>query len=132
MLNQKGIKLSTNIPNDLYINADKQMIQTAFRNILTNAAKYTENGKIAINSKTNNNKVEIEIRDTGVGIPKDKLDNLFEIVKLKSTLGTKGEQGTGLGLIICKEFIKVNKGTINVKSEKGKGTCFIVTLPGIN
>ena len=77
----------------------------------------------------NGNMVEISISDSGVGIPAEKLSTLFEVQKSKSTSGTKGEQGTGLGLIICKEFVTKNKGVIYAESEINKGTTFTFTLP---
>ena len=80
-------------------------------------------------SEYNDGFVKILIRDTGVGIPEDKLSCLFTIEESFNTKGTRGEEGTGLGLIICKEFVWKNGGDIYAESEDGKGTTFIVTLP---
>jgi signal transduction histidine kinase len=126
---QKNISVRLGIPNDLHCYADSQMIRTVIRNILTNAVKFTENGTITIGSEIEGNMVKVLINDTGIGMTEDKLNNLFEVAQSKSTQGTRGEQGTGLGLIICKEFITKNYGEISAKSEVGKGTTFVFTLP---
>jgi len=108
------------------------MITTVIRNLISNAIKFTESkGKIEIACNGDENFVEITISDNGIGINKDNLDNLFRIDSYYSTSGTLGESGTGLGLIICKEFIEKNKGTIKVESEEGKGSAFTFTLPAV-
>ncbi|MEA3505814.1 MAG: ATP-binding protein, partial [Bacteroidota bacterium] len=114
--------------------ADKNMIATVFRNLISNAIKFTsKNGTIIIASKkqTDSNFLEISVTDTGVGIPQDKIDDLFRIDKNTSTQGTENEKGTGLGLILCKEFVKKNSGKIWVESEVDIGSKFIFTLPVI-
>jgi len=109
--------------------ADKNMVATVIRNLITNAIKFSENGTIIIECKQNDSKVIVKIKDAGVGIDPDKLKDLFNITSSKSTHGTKGESGTGLGLILCKEFIEKNNGTIVAKIEIGKGSTFYFTLP---
>lgn len=110
--------------------ADKNMIQTVIRNILANAIKFTpEKGKITIRTSQKNNFLQISISDTGIGIPKENLRQLFDLKKSISTEGTNREKGTGLGLIISKEFISANDGTIEVESEVNKGSNFIISLP---
>jgi ligand-binding sensor domain-containing protein/signal transduction histidine kinase len=128
-INNKNLKIEKDIPPDLKIYADKNMINTVVRNLLTNAIKFTENGCIKINGLKAENFVTFSITDTGTGIQESKLEKIFEIDNSKSTEGTKGESGTGLGLIICREFVEKNGGSIYVTSKEGKGSSFSVTLP---
>ncbi len=117
--------------NDI-IFADRNMIATIFRNLISNAIKFTnKSGTIVISSEKqqNSNFVEISVADTGVGIPKDTIKGLFRIDKNTSTQGTEDETGTGLGLILCKEFIEKHGGEIWVESEVGKGSVFKFTIP---
>ena len=112
--------------------SDRNMIATVFRNLISNAIKYThKNGSIVISSKIQqeNNFIEISVMDTGVGIPKDKIDDLFRLDKDMLSKGTENESGTGLGLVLCKEFVEKHGGKIWVKSEVNKGSNFIFTLP---
>ncbi len=125
---EKGIKFTHNIPGDLTIHADKNMIYTVIRNLVTNAIKFTELGEITIKAEQDNTHTKISVIDTGIGIRKEVIDKIFEIDKSKSTDGTRGESGTGLGLIICKEFVEQNGGTIGVESEFGKGSTFYFTV----
>lgn len=110
---------------------DYEMIKTVFRNLISNAIKYTsENGFIIIIAKELERQIEITIKDTGTGMNKSVSQNLFKIdVKHFSTDGTNGEKGTGLGLILCKEFIDRHGGEIWVESEEGKGSEFKFTIP---
>lgn len=132
--NKKNIQLLETVSENNMIFADKNMIATVFRNLISNAIKFTsKNGTIIIASKkqTDSNFLEISVTDTGVGIPQDKIDDLFRIDKNTSTQGTENEKGTGLGLILCKEFVKKNSGKIWVESEVDIGSKFIFTLPVI-
>ncbi len=127
---KKNIDVSVDIPEHLQVFADINMITAVIRNLLSNAIKFThEKGSIKIGAKDTGKSVEIAITDTGVGIIKKDIDKLFRIDANISTPGTANEKGTGLGLIICKEFIALNNGDIRVESEIGKGSRFIVTLP---
>ncbi|MBN2214658.1 MAG: hypothetical protein JW723_10475 [Bacteroidales bacterium] len=128
-IKDKNLKIIRDYASGTRIIADKNMINTVVRNLLTNAIKFTENGDIKIKVNKTNHSVTFMIEDTGMGIPKSRLNGLFEIDNSKSTEGTKGESGTGLGLIICKEFIEKNGGSISVKSSKNKGSSFAFTLP---
>lgn len=111
---------------------DGYMLNTVLRNLLANAVKFTpRNGKIEIHSHTEGTEVEISVKDTGVGIGAAELDKLFRIDVHHTTRGTAGESGTGLGLILCKEFVEKNNGTIEVKSELGKGSEFYIRLPAV-
>jgi signal transduction histidine kinase len=100
------------------------------RNLISNAIKFTnEEGIITIFVDQWKDHVELGISDTGVGMSKDNLEKIFDISSKHSTLGTNKEKGTGLGLILCKEFVERNQGTISVESEIDIGTTFKFTLP---
>lgn len=126
---QKKIFIQNNIKENTMVYGDKYMLETVFRNILNNAIKYTQNGTITFDASINNKSIICLITDTGIGMSPEQLKSLFVINKDKSTLGTTGEKGTGLGLIICHEFIKYHKGNITVSSAPGKGTTFNISLP---
>lgn len=129
----KSIKIKTEIPYDIHAEIDKDMFKTIIRNLLINAIKFTpEKGEVllAINIKPDDEDyVEIKVKDNGIGIPEDIKDTLFQMGDTKSTLGTFNEPGTGLGLNICHDFIKIHGGNIWVESEIGKGSTFYFTLP---
>ena len=128
----KNIGLIDNTEADQLVCADKNMLSTVLQNLITNAIKFTlKNGSVTISSKKSKQEdfIELSISDTGVGIPIDRIDDLFLIDKSVSTLGTEKEQGTGLGLILCKEFVEKLGGEIWTESEVGKGSQFIFTLP---
>lgn len=100
------------------------------RNLLGNAIKFTpNNGKITISVSKKVDHVEISVKDTGVGINIDKIKDLFRVDKRVSTIGTDNEKGTGLGLVLCKELINKNGGTISVESVENNGSRFYFTLP---
>ncbi len=132
---RKYITIKNKITHNLFVSADKDMVLTVFRNLISNAIKFTnQGGEITITAnkskdKTNNNIIEITITDTGVGITKDVQKKLFKISENYSSKGTDNETGTGLGLILCKEFISKHNGNITIESEIGKGSKFIFTLP---
>lgn len=128
--NSKNICIINNVQPEVLISIDKNTALTFIRNIVNNAIKFTHNGgEITIDSYVNEDNIKLLITDTGVGMSSEVIDNLFKINKNSSTKGTNNEKGTGLGLILCKEFIERNGGTIMVNSEVGKGSEFIVTLP---
>jgi signal transduction histidine kinase len=106
------------------------MIDLVIRNLLSNAIKFTPSGgKISISAEDNDKLLVISISDTGVGIDPVDMSRLFQFEELHTTTGTAGEPGTGLGLIICQEFIKKHGGEISIKSEPDKGSTFTFTLP---
>ncbi len=110
--------------------ADRNMMSVVIRNLLSNAIKFTnEKGKIDISSQMNEKNCNVCIKDNGTGIPKEDLDKIFKIESNYSRKGTKKEKGSGLGLIIVKEFMKKNSGSISVVSEINKGSEFCITLP---
>lgn len=127
---KKQIMLQNESMPNTKVYADKNMILTVLRNIMSNAIKYTEeNGSITIETQDLGNMLEISIQDTGVGIKEENIDKLFRIDMNYTTKGTAEESGTGLGLILCKEFVEKNHGAILVESTYGEGSKFIIRLP---
>jgi two-component system, sensor histidine kinase and response regulator len=127
---QKSINIVNTLPPGIQVQADKEMISTVLRNLISNAIKFTQpNGKITISAKVQQNQFVVSISDTGVGISKERIDKLFNISDGYSTPGTQNEKGTGLGLILCKEFITKNNGEIWVESKAGIGTTLYFSLP---
>jgi signal transduction histidine kinase len=128
--NQKKIIIFNSIGPDLQVVADIQMLKSILRNLLSNAVKFTNSGgEITISASEKQNFVEIQVEDNGIGISAENVKALFNTGVLFSTHGTHKEPGTGLGLIICKEFIETHGGSIHVESEPGKGSRFKFTLP---
>jgi len=126
---KKSIELQFPDQSNLRVFADKNTIQTVLRNLITNAIKFSEPGKkVELKIEEKNDEVVFQIIDTGIGIKEKELKNLFKIEKLHSRQGTSGETGTGLGLILCKEFLALNNGKIWVESEFGKGSTFSFSL----
>ncbi|MCF8356026.1 MAG: PAS domain S-box protein [Melioribacteraceae bacterium] len=126
----KGIKLTSLINSDIHVKADINMLRTITRNLISNAIKFTNiGGKIIVKSKLLENFVELTVEDNGVGIKEENLQKLFSIDKSITTRGTAKEEGTGLGLLLCKEMIEKLGGDIRVESEVGKGSSFIYTIP---
>lgn len=127
----KGIEITTDISDDLTVFADSNLLQTIIRNLTYNAIKYTnKGGRVNISAKnTDYKRVEISVQDTGIGMDKIILDNLFQVDMQTSRKGTEGEPCTGLGLVLCKEFVEKHSGEIWVKSEVGKGSTFSFTIP---
>lgn len=116
--------------NKLFVNADKNMILTTVRNLISNAVKFTNRGgNIEVITNSEDHKVIFSVRDNGIGINKKDQKKLFRIDSDFKINGTENETGTGLGLILCKEFITKNGGEITVQSEEGKGSIFTFTLP---
>jgi|GEM_PF-804212 len=126
----KSIKLTNNIPNIVNIKADSQMLDVVLRNLISNAVKFTpERGEVIISSKTNNGYEEICVADNGIGIPEEMIVSLFEIDSKSSRIGTAGEPSTGLGLMLCKEYIEKHGGKIWVENNLDKGSSFFFTIP---
>ena len=128
---EKGINLRNRIPQDMDVYVDKKMSNTIFRNLVSNALKFSEKGGLVEISarELDDEWVEVSIKDEGVGIPLERIPALFREDVFSSTLGTRGEQGTGLGLLLCKEFVKRHGGRITIESGEGQGTTVIFTLP---
>jgi signal transduction histidine kinase len=127
---QKNIRLQNEINGKTMVTVDKNMLHTVFRNLISNAIKFTpDEGVVTICSQETDNFIETRVSDTGVGIAEKDIEKLFRIDTHFSRSGTKDEQGTGLGLILCKEFLIKNGGNIWAESQEGKGSSFIFTLP---
>ena len=125
---QKNIKLNHNIKRGVFVYADSKMADLIFRNLISNAVKFTQNGDIHISSREIDGFVEITICDTGTGISEENMKKLFTL-GIFSQHGTAGEKGTGLGLVLCKELIEKNNGKINIESQPGKGTKVCFSIP---
>jgi PAS domain S-box-containing protein len=128
---QKGISIINMVTEPIYAYADEKMINSVLMNLLSNAVKFTpRNGTVKIKAKkTENQMIEISIRDTGIGMPDNVVEKLFKVGEKTGRKGTEGELSTGLGLLLCKEFIDRNGGKIWVDSQEGKGSTFSFTLP---
>lgn len=127
---QKEIALINDVPRDLAAYIDKRMLDTVLRNLLSNALKFTEKGgTITIAGRRNGSGVELDVTDTGTGIPPEDLSRLFRIDVKYTNVGTAGEEGTGLGLILCKDLVERNNGRLWVESALGQGTTFTMRLP---
>ena len=128
--NQKQLELNINISEEIFVYADKYMIDTIIRNFVSNSIKFTNpGGKITIKGIINGDNAEVSVTDTGIGISTENQKNLFRIDEQFRREGTANEKGTGLGLILCKEFIEKNNGVLWVESEEGNGSRFSFTLP---
>jgi len=127
---QKNIHLLHSIPPHLTVWADTNMVETIFRNLITNAIKFTKNGgTVSITNDRENNHIIISVNDTGIGISEERIAGIFKTDVKNKMKGTAGETGTGLGLILCDEFVRMNNGKISVNSQIHKGTTFSVYLP---
>jgi len=127
----KGIEITHKIPDDLMVFADSNMLQTVIRNLVSNALKFTpKGGKISVSAKTTGDKgVEISVKDTGIGMTSEMINNLFRLDVKTNREGTDGEPSSGLGLLLCKEFVEKPGGKIRVESEVGNGSTFYFTIP---
>lgn len=130
----KKIEIKTTISDDnITVYADRNMISTMLRNLISNAIKYShENGKVGITCAIEASSVKISVTDHGVGISDKDIEKIFNFKFVQKTLGTSGEKGTGLGLILVQDFVSKHEGTIWVKSEVGKGSTFIFSIPIVN
>jgi signal transduction histidine kinase/CheY-like chemotaxis protein len=127
---QKTITIKNILPHQASVFADKEMISTVLRNLISNAIKFTmPGGMIVVSANEKQNEIIFSVSDNGAGISKNSIKKLFQIDQSYSTRGTKGETGTGLGLIICKEFVEKHKGKIWAESEEKIGSTFYFSLP---
>jgi len=128
--NQKKIVIHNQVGEDIFAFADKNMVRTIFRNLINNGIKFTEkNGVIIIFADVRDNYIEISVKDNGIGITQEILTSIFSETNIQSLPGTNDEKGTGLGLLLCKEFVEIEGGKIWVESEVGHGSLFKFTLP---
>jgi signal transduction histidine kinase len=126
----KNLEITCNDPENLQLWADESMLKIVIRNLVSNAIKFSNpGGKILLSSETQDTNVLITVSDNGIGMTPDTLKKLFDVTQIDSQTGTQGEKGTGLGLLLCKEFIERHKGKIWVESQVGKGSDFKFTLP---
>jgi signal transduction histidine kinase len=126
----KGISLINDIPGTISVYADHEMLAIIIRNLISNGIKYTSRGgSVACSAFLYNGSAVLKVYDTGIGMSQELINKLFRIGETFTTAGTSNEAGTGLGLIICKEFTETLGGTITVESSVGNGTSFFVTLP---
>ena len=125
----KKIEFDCVIDNSIFIKADKNMLSTIVRNLVSNSIKFTNfGGKITLTTGMDDKFIEVKVSDSGIGIDKEGIDKLFKIDKNKSRKGTANEEGTGLGLLLCKELVEKHGGRIWVESEVGRGTTFFFTI----
>lgn len=129
---EKNIKIKNTIDPHIMVMADKNTLSLIIRNLLSNAVKFTYNkGEIKITHfKGNHNEDIVKIKDTGKGMDKETLGKLFSTDEVNSTHGTNYEKGSGLGLMLCKEFIDMHRGEIWAESAPGEGSEFFISLPG--
>jgi len=126
----KGLEIGLENKNGIYAYADENMVKTVLRNLLMNAIKFTgHGGRITVKARHVKDMTEIDVTDTGVGISLENQRRLFSIEENFSTPGTENENGFGLGLVVSREFIEMNKGQISVTSSPGNGSTFTFTLP---
>ncbi len=130
---KKQIQLDNEVGEDAQVLVDRDHLLLILRNLINNAIKYTKiGGKICVKTERQNGSTHIIVEDTGLGMDEEALKKLFSLEGTISQVGTSGERGTGLGLMLCKEFVERNKGTLKVQSQKNVGSSFIVTLPTFN
>lgn len=127
---EKGISLENTIPEHILVSCDRHMVNTAIRNLVSNAIKFTrQDGKVIVSAVDTRDHVEFLIADNGVGMSENIKNSIFKVDSKITTKGTADEKGSGLGLLLCKEFIELNGGQIWVESIPDKGTTFHFTLP---
>lgn len=127
---QKGIQIVNEVKSRVTVFADAKMVNSILLNLLSNSLKFTgRNGIITVNAEENQQMITVSVKDSGVGIAANKIDKLFIVGEKIGTKGTEGEMSTGLGLLLCKEFVEKHGGRIWVESSVGQGSVFYFTLP---
>jgi len=127
---KKNISISSYIGDEITAFADKNMINVVIRNLITNGVKFSyPGGEVKIDGIMNDTCVEISVTDSGIGMSAEDAAQLFRVDRNRSGIGTDNEKGSGLGLILCRDFVERNNGMIDVTSEPEKGTCFRFVLP---
>lgn len=130
MAAQKNISLTTRLQSDIWIEADMHMLQSLVHNLVANALKFTPNGgTIQIFDEVKDDQITISVQDNGTGMNDVQLQKLFNVAYSQSTNGTNGETGTGLGLLLCQQFVQQHKGALNVSSQLGQGSTFSFNFP---
>ncbi len=127
---KKNIKLINEVPPETYAYFDRNMISTVIRNLVSNSIKFTnENGFVKVYVRPNDDFLQILVEDNGLGMSPEVQEKIFKIDESFTQLGTAEEKGTGLGVILCKEFMTYHKGNLSVESEEGVGSKFILSIP---
>ncbi len=127
---KKEIEIVNNVVDEYHVLADEDMLNSSIQNLLSNAIKFTNrNGKIVIDAAVDDGSLQVSVSDNGIGMDEDTKLSLFNLKRKKSKPGTEEEMGTGLGLLLTKEYVEKNGGAIKVESELGKGSAFIFTIP---
>jgi signal transduction histidine kinase/Flp pilus assembly protein TadD len=127
---QKRININCDIEEGFLVTADRHMLNTVMRNLLSNAIKFTNSeGAIRLSAEIKNGEAVFAVTDSGIGMSREDIESLFNVNASFSKQGTENEKGTGLGLLLCKEFVEKAGGKIQVESEEGKGSCFKFILP---
>lgn len=130
---KKNIEIKTNVPEEITVFGDWDMIDFVIRNLISNAVKFTPTGgTVQIEAEEKERTAVISISDTGVGMTGEQIGSAFTVGESRSSRGTDGEEGTGLGLILCKEFVERNSGELIVESTPGRGSTFRIILPATN
>lgn len=127
-LKEKNNQLIIDVPSEIVLNSDENVLHFIFRNLITNANKFTQDGTITVSAQIMKDKVHVSIVDTGVGMDEMIRKRIFDDKKPQTTLGTKNEKGTGLGLMLTMDFIELLGGSLLVQSERGKGSNFTIVL----
>lgn len=131
-ITRKGIKLQVTVESGLQVLADENMLYVILRNLVSNAIKFTPDGKsISINAYSKGNRVYLEVKDEGVGMNQEYIAKLLTDVHPTIKKGTSNEKGTGLGLLLCRQFAEAIQGTLTIESEEGRGSTFILTIPSV-
>ena len=132
-IENKNLKLITDIPRDLpNVVGDKYRLSQVFKNLFVNAIKFTDKGSISLTAEKKNSHILINIKDTGIGVSQDELKKIFNKFYQAYTGDDRKNEGTGLGLYICKEIVKKHRGEIWVESQPGKGSKFYIKIPYIH
>ena len=130
LLPERTIHVETAMPDDFTMNVDRKMMQSVFRNLISNALKYTPStGVITLTAAMTSDRIRFVVSDTGIGLSEAQQAKLFRIEEAESTPGLNKEKGTGLGLILCKDFVEKHQGIIGVESQEGQGASFYFELP---
>jgi PAS domain S-box-containing protein len=128
---KKGVVLTSNADDEMFAYGDREMINTVIRNLINNAVKFSiSGGTVEVEIHSSDKFIEVTVRDQGIGISEENIDKIFRIDQKYKSTGTAGETGTGLGLVLCLDFVEKNGGKIWCKSREGSGSSFHFTIPG--
>lgn len=130
--NLKGVHLQNSVSTAIHVQADKDMLLFILRNLLSNAIKFSyEKGQVEVKAQVKGSQIVISVQDKGAGMGEEEVSKMFASEQHFTTPGTANEKGTGLGLLLCKEFVSLHQGCIQVESKLGVGTCITFTLPSV-